>query len=42
MRLEQNAAKQDVRDEILEQIKSELKENRVDSYIVSLPLQLEI
>ena len=37
MRLEQNAAKQDVRDGILEQIKSELKENRVSSYIVSLP-----
>lgn len=37
MRLEYNAAKQGVRSSILEQIKSELKENPVDSYIVSLP-----
>tara|TARA_B100000214_G_scaffold366962_1_gene336550 strand:+ start:777 stop:1556 length:780 start_codon:yes stop_codon:yes gene_type:complete len=37
MRLENNPSKAKIRRSILEQIKSELKENPVDSYIVSLP-----
>lgn len=37
MRLENNPSKAKIRRSILEQIKSELQENPVDSYIVSLP-----
>lgn len=37
MRLENNQSKAKIRRSILEQIKSELKENPIDSYIVSLP-----